>query len=78
MNSKSGGQGKDSLGASAPPLVIFPEVQEDITDEEHQEVVRHYKERFIEREDTCRIIGDYFAEVPPSETKGLATRADGE
>ena len=47
MNSKSGGQGKDSLGASAPPLVIFPEVHEDITDEEHQELVRHYEARVI-------------------------------
>ena len=41
VNPKGVGQGKDSLGPGVIPLVIFPEVPEDVIDEEHQKLVRH-------------------------------------
>ena len=76
VNPKGGGQGKDSLGARVVPLVIFQEVLEGVVDEEHKELVRHYEARLREGEETCQIIGQYLAELPPVETKGTASRAD--
>lgn len=76
VNPKGGGQGKDSLGPSVIPLVIFPEVPEGVIDEENQELVRHYEARLREGGKTRQIIGEYLAEVPPAEIKGKASRAD--
>ena len=39
-------------------------------------MVRHYKARLREGEETRQIIGEYLAEVPPAETKGTASNAD--
>lgn len=73
---KSCSQGKDPLGVGIRPLVIFPEVHKGTSDEEHQELVRHYEARVVDGEETRRVIGDYFAEVAPSKEKGAASRAD--
>ena len=70
------GQGKDSLGPGVVPLVIFPEVQDDVIDENHQELVRYFEARALEGEETRKLIGEYLAEVPPAEDKGKACRAD--
>ena len=73
---KGKGQGKDSLGPGVVPLVIFPEVPDDVIDENHQELVRYFEARALEGEETRKLIGEYLAEVPPAEDKGKACRAD--
>ena len=75
-NQKGMGQGKDSLGPGVVPLVIFPEVPDDVIDENHQELVRYFEARALEGEETRKLIGEYLAEVPPAEDKGKACRAD--
>ena len=66
----------DSLATGAPPLVIFPEVHEDTSDDEYRELVRHCEARVLEGEETRRAISEYFAEVAPSGEKGKASRSD--
>ena len=73
---KGKGQGKASLGPGVVPLTIFPEVPDDVIDENHQELVRYFEARALEGEETRKLIGEYLAEVPPAEDKGKACRAD--
>ena len=73
---KSGGQGMDPLGTGAPPLVIFPKIHEDTSNEEYQELVCHCEARVLEGKETRRAISEYFTEVAPSGENDKASRED--